>query len=102
MIMAGVAMGSNYNLKAVAPHFFCKLHADCVSRFCIDLISLKRLISMIAKSPIALTPKAFSSHELLCCCILCAVDGDRKIKGCQPVCIHKPHRIVVAKGELQI
>ena len=81
MIMSGVAVGSDNDLKAVAPHFLGKLSANGMGCFCIHLICLKRLVAVIAKPSVALTPIAFSFHELLCGCILPTVDGRNKSAG---------------------
>ena len=48
MKMAGIAVGRHYHLKAVAPQLLGQLDADLMGGFRCDLISLKRLIAVVA------------------------------------------------------
>ena len=60
VIMPGVAVGSDHDLKAVAPQLSGKGDSNAVCRICVHFICLKGLITVIAG------PAALIMHQPLC------------------------------------
>ena len=66
VIMTGITMGGNHDLKAVAPKFFGKGNTDVVCRIRVYFICLKGLVAMITSSAALIVLEPFGFHELLC------------------------------------
>ena len=62
--MPRVAVGSYHDLKPVSPKFLGKCYANIVCGSGVNLISLKRLVSMIANPAAFFSVKLFGLHEL--------------------------------------
>ena len=83
VIMTGITMGGNYDLKAVSPEFFGEGNADVVCRICIHFICLEGLVAMITRPATLIMLEPFvmdapKTKELLK--ITTAIKaGDRKV-----------------------
>ena len=65
VIMPGVAVGSDHDLKAVAPQLSGKGNTNAVCRICIHFICLKGLITVIAGPAALIMHQSLCLHELL-------------------------------------
>ena len=86
MIMARITMGRNHNLEPISPKLLGKSHADIVCGFCIHLVSLERLVAVVADSAASLAISVLSFHELFRRVFLaCQIEASHKRPG---LCLH--------------
>ena len=76
MIMVGIKVCCNNNLKPVTPYFLSQFDSDLMSLFCSNLaLTLeKSLITVISKSSIGFAPVPFGVHEFIQGSVRIAVD----------------------------
>ena len=65
VIMPGVAVGSDHDLKTVAPQLSGKGDSNSVCRICVHFICLKGLITVIAGPAALIMHQPLCLHELL-------------------------------------
>ena len=65
VIMPGVAVGSDYDLKAIAPQLSGKGDTNAVCRICVHFICLKGLITVITGPAALIMHQPLCLHELL-------------------------------------
>ena len=84
MQVLGVQVGSNYNLKSVAPHTLGELCSDLLCQFGSDIrFVLKAQIPVIGLDTVAFVELLFDRYELV---TLQKRESDLVMDGCEPPC----------------